>query len=448
MMPLLPLTLSRDAVTGLPGPGVFADRIDAALGGRRGGDRGIALLKVELGAVAEVRASQGHVAGDLMLRHAAMRLLEVTRAEDVATRLGTGSFGIGLIGVPDAAQAARVCARLLRGLAEPFDLPGGVVGAGARIGATFTDGDRQDGDALADQAEQALTRARADAPGSFAFFDPALDAEIGRVRRLEQDLPGAVDRGELALQFQPQIDVRTRRVVGAEALLRWHHPSLGRISPDIFIPMAEDQGEMVRIGAWVLEQACSLGATFSRPLATPFGVSVNLSPLQLRTSNFPARVGETLARSGFPPERLTLEITERMLVRNTAESLRVLAELACLGVKLSMDDFGLGHSSLAYLLQFAFDEIKVDRSFVAGADRNATSAAIVRATVGLARDLGLASTAEGVETEAQFALLEELGCTAAQGHLFSAPLDPAELASMLHAAAPDPVPLQYDQRSA
>jgi EAL domain-containing protein (putative c-di-GMP-specific phosphodiesterase class I) len=288
---------------------------------------------------------------------------------------------------------------------------------------------------LLDRARQARLRARSDGGDAFHLYDEALDAELRDHRSLERDLAHALERGQFELQYQPQIDIASRRMVGVEALLRWNHPERGRVSPDQFIPLAEDSGLIVPIGAWVLEQACAQAVRWHEAGAPLLRVSVNMSPVQFRQPDLAELVGSTLERSGLTAESLELEITERVLMQDTEANLETLRRIKSRGVRISVDDFGVGNSSLSYLRRFPFDEIKVDRSFVGALEHDPSAAAIVRATLSLGRNLGLVSVAEGVESASQLSLLDAEGCCVAQGFYFSPPVHPREIDAMIHAAA-------------
>jgi EAL domain-containing protein (putative c-di-GMP-specific phosphodiesterase class I) len=258
-----------------------------------------------------------------------------------------------------------------------------------------------------------------------------MDSELRQRKALEQDLHRALSGDQFEIRYQPQIDLATRAMVGAEALLRWHHPRQGLILPDDFIPLAEDTGLILPIGAWVLEQACAQARRWQRAGLPRFRMSVNLSPVQFRDPDLARLVRGALERGGLAPGYLELEITERTLMEDTETTLAILRDLKRLGVKISIDDFGVGHSSLGYLRRFAFDEIKLDRSFVAALEHDPSAAAIVRATLGLGHSLGLGAVAEGVESPGQLALLDAEGCRLAQGYYFSPPVSVPEIDAMV-----------------
>jgi EAL domain-containing protein (putative c-di-GMP-specific phosphodiesterase class I) len=277
------------------------------------------------------------------------------------------------------------------------------------------------------KADLALYRAKEDGRGTYRFFETGMDARAQARRLLELDLRAALKRGEFEVYYQPIRDVAKDVVVSFEALARWNHSLRGMISPANFIPLAEETGLIVPIGEWVLRQACTDAAGWSQDV----GVAVNLSPVQFKNPNLVSTVKEALRASGLPAHRLELEITESVLLQNSEATLSVLHELRGFGVRISLDDFGTGYSSLSYLRSFPFDKIKIDRSFVTELATRDDSMAIVRAVTGLGKSLGIVTTAEGVETDAQFDLLRREGCTQAQGYLFSRPRPAADVENML-----------------
>jgi len=279
-----------------------------------------------------------------------------------------------------------------------------------------------------------LRRAKADGGKAFRFFEEAMDAELRQRRALERDLHHALERGQLEVHYQPQIDITSRHMIGVEALLRWHHPERGRVPPDVFIPLAEDSKLILPIGGWVLEQACAQAVRWQQAGAAELRMSVNLSPVQFRHRDLAGLVDDTLRRTGLAPAHLELEITERVLMEDTEANLATLERLKRLGVKISIDDFGVGHSSLSYLRRFPFDELKLDRSFVSVLESDPSAAAIVRATLSLSQSLGLDAVAEGVESAGQLALLDSEGCRVAQGYYFSPPVHPREIDAMVRAS--------------
>jgi diguanylate cyclase (GGDEF)-like protein len=425
----------HDALTGLPNRGVFLERLCGALSGGRRGDRMTAVLCLDLADFKAINDTLGYAAGDLLLRHMSARLLASLRETDTLARMGPDEFAIIQADIEAPTGAARLCERLLTIMEEPFDLFGQAIHVRANIGVSLCPTDTRDPEQLLKQAGLALTRAKKEGAQTFRFFEGAMDSELRQRKALEQDLHHALQRDELEIHYQPQIDLATRAMVGAEALLRWHHPKHGAIPPDRFIPLAEDSGLILPVGAWVLEQACGQARAWQRAGLPQFCISVNLSPVQFRDPDLALVVRGALERSGLAPDHLELEITERTLMEDAETNLAILRELKQLGVKISIDDFGVGHSSLGYLRRFAFDEIKLDRSFVAALEHDPSAAAIVRATLSLGHSLGMEAVAEGVESAAQLAMLDAEGCRRAQGYYFSPPVHVQEINAMIRALA-------------
>jgi diguanylate cyclase (GGDEF)-like protein len=423
----------HDALTGLPNRGVFLERLAAALAGGRRGDRMTGVLCLDLADFRAVNDTLGYAAGDLLLRHMSARLLASLRETDTLARTGPDEFAIIQADIEAPTGAARLCERLLTIMQEPFDLFGEATHVRANIGVALCPTDSRDPEQLLKQAGMALTRAKGEGAQTFRFFESAMDSELRQRKALEQDLHHALQRDELELHYQPQIDLATRTMVGVEALLRWHHSRHGMIPPDRFVPLAEDSGLILPIGAWVLEQACSQARRWQRAGLPELRMSVNLSPVQFRDPELAVMVRGALERSGLAPTCLELEITERTLMEDTEANLAILRELKQLGVKISIDDFGVGHSGLGYLRRFSFDQIKLDRSFVAALEHDPSAAAIVRATLSLGQSLGLDAVAEGVESAGQLALLDSEGCRLAQGYYFSPPVHAQEIDGMVRA---------------
>ncbi|MGH6943247.1 MAG: putative bifunctional diguanylate cyclase/phosphodiesterase [Geminicoccaceae bacterium] len=422
----------------MPTYGVFLERLSALISGTRRSDRAVAVLCVDLADFESINDRLGHSAGDLLIRHTSARLLSKLRDTDTLVRLAADEFAIIQTDVHGPESVAKLCERLLAITDEPFDLLGHSVLAGANIGVAVhpTDGSRSE--QLLQRAREALRRARAEGSRAFRFFDEAMDRELRKRKALEQDLHHVLERSQLEIEYQPQIDITTRRMVGVEALLRWHHPERGRIAPDHFIPLAEDNGLILPIGTWVLEQACAQAVAWQQAGADDLRVAVNLSPVQFRHPDLVGLISEILERIGLAPHHLELEITERVLLEATGDNLDTLRRLKALGVGISIDDFGVGHSSLSYLRRFPFDEIKVDRSFFGDLAHDPSATAIVRAALSFGRSLGLNAVAEGVESAEQLALLDAEGCRVAQGYYFSPPVSPREIDAMIGASSLTP----------
>jgi diguanylate cyclase (GGDEF) domain len=347
-------------------------------------------------------------------------------------RLGGDEFAIVQVSSTQTSDVSALAARLIEVVGAPYDLDGHQVNVGASIGIAIapTDGDKPD--PLMKSADLALYRAKADGGCDYRFFEVEMDARMQARRALELDLRKAIVNGEFELYYQPIIDVKTRQITSCEALLRWHHPERGIVSPVEFIPVAEHTGLIVPLGEWVLRQACAEAVRWPKHVT----IAVNLSPAQFKSRNLVPTVVNALAASGLPAARLELEITEMVLVQDNDGAFAILHQLRDLGIRIAMDDFGTGYSSLGYLRSFPFDKIKIDQSFIQDLPAKQDSVAIVRAVVGLSSSLGITTTAEGVETEEQLASLTAEGCNEFQGFLFSLPKTAADIARLFGELAP------------
>jgi diguanylate cyclase (GGDEF)-like protein len=429
---------NHDPLTGLPNRALFEDRLHRAIERRRAepGTGHVAVLFVDLDDFKVVNDSLGHEAGDRLLTVVAERLRNVVRPQDVIARFGGDEFTVLLADVADETEARRVADRLTAALHGPIVLDGQRRYVTASIGLSMgLDGDGGDSQALLRDADAAMYRAKEAGKARTSVFDaPMRDAAVERLE-LETALRGAISRDELRLVFQPVVALPSGRVDGCEALLRWDHATLGRITPDRFIGIAEQTGLIVPIGAWVVREACRVAATWPDDIS----VSVNVSPRQLGTTDLPDIVHVALIMSGLAPERLCLEITETALI-NDAETIGgTLAALKALGVRLAIDDFGVGHASLMHLRRLLpVDTLKIDKSFVDGIASDAEDSAIVAGVVQLAHSLGLVAVAEGVEHPEQAEILTRMGCQAAQGYLFARPLESPVVAELLTAEATTP----------
>jgi diguanylate cyclase (GGDEF)-like protein len=416
----------HDALTNLPNRTLFRERLDQALRDTRHDDH-VAVLFLDLDHFKAINDSLGHPTGDNLLKEVADRLKGCIRARDTVCRLGGDEFAVVQVGGDPQASPANLANRLIDVIGAPYEIQGHQITIGVSIGIAVTPGDGRDPDELLKNADLALYRAKADGRGIFHFFEVGMDARAQARRLLEVDLRGALLRGEFLVYYQPIQDLMTGQVTGFEALVRWNHPLRGLIEPLNFIPVAEETGLIVPIGDWVLRSACLDAAGWSRDVC----VAVNLSPAQFKSRNLVPSVVSALVISGLAACRLELEITESVLLQDSEVTLATLHKLRALGVKISMDDFGTGYSSLSYLRSFPFDKIKIDRSFVNELASRDDSMAIVRAVTGLGKSLGISTTAEGVETIEQLALLRLEGCNQVQGYLFSPARPAADVESIL-----------------
>ncbi|MBD9428105.1 EAL domain-containing protein [Pseudomonas sp. PDM15] len=412
----------HDALTNLPNRLLIRDRMEQAIGRARRDDEQVALLFLDLDNFKTINDSLGHAAGDELLQEVARRLKETVRDIDTVSRQGGDEFLMVLADVADLAAVSSVAALVQQKLAQPFALKGMQIVTSISIGISLFPGDGDDFDTLLKHADMAMYQAKSAGRNGFCFFDEQMNADTHERLALELDLRQALSRDEFVLHYQPIVDLHGGRLLAAEALLRWQHPQRGTLGPDRFIRVAEESGLIVEIGEWVLGEACRQAMLWQAAGLPRFAVSVNLSAVQFRRGNLEAMVRAALNRFGLAPACLELELTESILLQDSAQ-LRRLKEL---GVKLSIDDFGTGYSSLSYLQRFQVDKLKIDQSFVRGLTGNAQNQAIVTAIVQMARSLGLHTTAEGIEDEPTRALLTELGCDQGQGFLFAKPLAAAE----------------------
>ena len=415
----------HDELTGLPNRVRFRERLNESIG-LGSTSQPVALLCIDLDRFKAVNDTLGHPIGDELLRIVALRLGECVRQTDLVARLGGDEFAVIQIGAPQPAAARSLAERLVQAMALPFVIGGQQVLVGTSVGIALSPDDGIDPDELLKRADLALYDAKAAGRGTYSLFRPLMGEQAQSRRRLEIDLRCAADNGELELHYQPIVAVNAgpgdgaRKVVGFEALLRWRHPLHGMVMPDTFIPLAEETGLIESIGEWVLNRA------FDAALCWPahVGVAVNLSPLQLKSGNLVRIVTAALQRTGLAPRRVDLEITESVALAENSINVAILHELRGLGVRISLDDFGVGFSSLSYLRSFPFGKIKIDRSFTRDVVGSRHVAAIVKAMTTLSKSLDMVITAEGVETEAQLDCLRELGVDEAQGYLMG-PARPA-----------------------
>jgi predicted signal transduction protein with EAL and GGDEF domain len=341
----------------------------------------------------------------------------VVRGNELVARLGGDEFAIVQQGGGQPASAGLLCERLAAALEEPFAIGEQSVSISASVGVAIFPTDAGGAADLIKNADMALYRAKSEGRGLARFYEAAMDEALRQRRQLEADLRLAIEKEELNVHYQPLAQLETGTVIGFEALLRWNHPELGAIGPDVFIRLAEESGLIIRLGEWVLREACAEAARWNPPLK----LSVNLSPLQFTQDDLVGSVRRVLDETGLDPARLDLEITEGLLIKDAGGALATLERLKALGVEISMDDFGTGYSSLSYFRMFPFDKVKIDRSFIRDMVESPQARAIVRSVIGLSHGLGMPVVAEGVETAEQLALLRGKGCDQVQGYLISRP---------------------------
>ena len=426
----------KDALTGLANRTLFQDRVEHALMRAQRNPGVVAVLFADLDGFKDVNDTLGHAVGDEVLAAVAQRLQASFRAADTAARLGGDEFAVLLEDLDDPQGAVALVERFLEELARPFVLGTGTLTVRASIGIALN---RAGTDAaeLLRNADLAMYTAKAAGRDRYQLFEDGMHAAVVQRVQLEQELERTVAQGELVLHYQPVIALATGRLAGLEALVRWQHPTRGLLGPDEFLPQAEVSGAIVGIGSWVLDEACrQAGRWKARHPEYPLTMAVNLSPRQLFDTDMVDTVDAALARGGLAPSELVLELTESVMVRDTATTLDRLNRLKSLGVGLAIDDFGTGYSSLSYLRSLPFDVLKIDKQFIRGVE-GGDSSAFARAIVKLAQTLGMETVAEGVEEAGQAAELVRLGCTMAQGYYFARPLTVEGVDALLAATGRD-----------
>jgi diguanylate cyclase (GGDEF)-like protein len=421
----------QDPLTGLPNRTLLLDRLEQALVQAQRGSYHLALLFLDLDRFKTINDTLGHMAGDELLRQAGVRLKESLRDGDTVARLGGDEFVVLLPRVSTSRHAGSVAEKVLATLGTPFAVSGHELYLSGSLGISIYPRDGNDPETILKHADTALYRAKEEGRGQYQFFDAGMNLQARERLWLEHSLRGAVGRGELVLHYQPQVDLSSGEVSGAEALVRWLHPERGMIVPAQFIPIAEETGMITELGGWVLLTACRQAANWRDAGLGLRRIAVNLSVRQLRQPNFAQRVGATLAETGLPAESLELEITESSIMADPKRSVAVLRELHAMGVQLAVDDFGTGYSSFGYLKRLPLHRIKIDRSFVQDIPTDPDDAAIVQAMLAMARQLGIGVVAEGVETAEQCRFLSRHHCDEAQGYAFSRPLSVEALDEIL-----------------
>ncbi|MCA1376851.1 MULTISPECIES: EAL domain-containing protein [unclassified Bradyrhizobium] len=417
----------HDALTELPNRVLLKARLEPALADTRGGNLHLAVLLLDLDRFKEVNDTLGHPAGDLLLRSVAARLLDCIRETTFVARLGGDEFAIVDYVTNPAADAASLAEAIHGALSEPFDLGDHQVIVGTSIGIALAPRDGADSDTILRSADLALYSAKSGGRGAFRFFEPELDRLLHARRNLERDLRKALARSEFELHYQPFVNLKSGETCGFEALLRWHHPERGLVSPGEFIPVAEETGLILPLGEWVLRTACAEAAKWRSDLK----IAINLSPAQFRSKELVSTIVSALAASGIASDRLELEVTETVIMHDSGTVFAALSQLRELGVRIALDDFGTGYSSLSFLQKFPFDKIKIDRSFVSELSSPMEEPhRIARAVVQFATSLGKTSTAEGVETAEQLDILRQEGCVEAQGFHLSPPIRASTIARL------------------
>jgi diguanylate cyclase (GGDEF)-like protein len=416
----------HDMLTNLPNRVLFREHLESEFS-RVQPDRGFAVHCLDLDHFKTVNDTLGHPIGDELLKLVAVRLTEAVPSTDFIARIGGDEFAVVQANVARPEQCSQLAARIVELVSQPYDIDGRHIVIGASIGIAIAPGDGANPDTLLKNADMALYRAKEDGRGTHRFFEREMDKRLQSRRALELDLRKAIANGEFEVYYQPIIDLQGGKATGLEALLRWNHPERGFIPPAEFIPLAEETGLILPLGEWVLRTACLHASKWPREVS----VAVNLSAMQFKGRSLVQLTMNALAASGLAAARLDLEITESVLLQDEANTLAVLHQLRELGVQISMDDFGTGYSSLAYLRNFPFDRIKIDRSFVNEMLVRQDCRAIVRAVIGLAKSLDITTVIEGIETREQFQAAKAEGCDLGQGYLFSKAMPEREVAAFL-----------------
>jgi len=431
----------HDSLTGLPNRAVFTDHLARHVGKAAEHHEPLAVLCIDLDGFKTVNDIYGHPAGDELLIEVAQRLRSVTRGHELVSRLGGDEFAVVQEGGSQPGHADLLAERIIAALRAPFTIGGQSIRISASIGVAVFPADAGSAADLIKNADMALYRAKGEGRGLCRFYEAAMDEALRQRRQLDTDLRTALGNGELKVHYQPLAELESGDIVGFEALLRWDHPRHGPISPEMFIRLAEESGFIIKLGEWVLHEACAEATRWKPPLK----LSVNLSPLQFLQADLVGAVARVLAETGLAPARLELEVTEGLLIKDANGALAILQELKALGVQISMDDFGTGYSSLSYFRMFPFDKVKIDRSFVADMIANPQARAIIRSVIGLGHGLGVPVVAEGVETAEQLAALRDEGCDQVQGYLIARPNPISHFESVVMdrgAAAAKVVPLR------
>jgi diguanylate cyclase (GGDEF)-like protein len=382
----------------------------------------VALLFLDLDSFKDINDSLGHPAGDLLLQEVAKRLRRIARAQDTVARLGGDEFLIVLTGVKEATDVAVAAERLMDAMTAEFVVQGHLLNVSCSLGISVFPDHGAESETLIKNADAAMYSAKDNGRRNFQFFTETMNAQVMERLKLESSLRLALDRRELFLMYQPQMDIATRRIVGLEALLRWQHPELGLVPPDKFIRIAENSGLIVPIGEWVLRTSCFQARKWQEEGLPAVSVAVNVSAVQFRQEDFCDTIKKVLDETGLDPRYLELELTESLLVGDAELTVSVIQELKRMGVTLAIDDFGTGYSSFSYLRRFQVSKLKVDRSFIQHVATNPNDAAITAAIISMAKSLNLKVIAEGVEDEAQMSFLRAHDCDEIQGYYFSKPL--------------------------
>ena len=431
----------HDALTGLPNRLLLSDRIEQAVALAKRHNKPVAVLFLDLDGFKHINDTLGHAIGDKLLQSVGNRLVSCVRLSDTVSRQGGDEFVILVSDMSEAPDAAIAARRFLQVLGEPHSLDGHELQITASIGISVFPDDGVDAPTLIKAADTAMYKVKASGRHGYQFFEPAMRAGAVEREYLEEGLHHAIENREFALHYQPKIDIRTGAMTGAEALIRWTHPTRGAIPPGVFIPVAETCGLISKLGSWALREACEQGRRWTEAGLPPITLAVNVSPIEFEKRDFLQGVLNVLDETGYNPKHLELEMTEGVLMKRAASTDAMLKGLKDTGLRLALDDFGTGYSSLSYLTKFPIDTIKIDQSFVRQISTDPTETAIVTAVISMAHSLNLMVVAEGVETREELDFLSNLGCDEAQGYYFSRPVPAAAFMPLLQKAASNQRPV-------
>lgn len=422
-----------DALTNIPNRFLSLDRLSQLLREAQRDNEQLAVMFIDLDDFKKINDSLGHEMGDRLLVEASNRFINVMRKQDTVGRLGGDEFIVLVKSLKDANDATLIAQNLMQQLQKPFMIDGHELLVSASIGIAIYPNDGEDASTLLRHSDIAMYRAKEKGRNNYSFFTKSMNQKVAYRLKLEGKMHGALQREEFSIMYQPQIDVASGSIIGAEALLRWNNQQLGQVSPVDFIPVAEQSGMIIDIGEYVIEESLKYLSSIPKISNTPFRMAVNISPRQLRNTNLVQFISDAIKRHNVNPESLELEITEGVLMVGSRYVNDVLYSLSEFGIALSMDDFGTGYSSMSYLRQYPFDLLKIDRNFVAGISENKADKELVIATIAMAKALGLKVVAEGVETHEQYHILNSLDCDYAQGYLFGKPMTPEALIDIVNA---------------
>jgi diguanylate cyclase (GGDEF)-like protein len=421
----------HDALTGLPNRRLFRDIIGLELAQARRNRKKFAILFLDLDRFKEINDALGHSIGDRLLKEVSVRFRESIRKSDTVARIGGDEFNIVLADLARSEDAREIASKIVKSLREPIVVDGHELHITTSVGISVYPEDSEEIDSLLQFADMAMYHAKESGRNTFTFYNPSINVSSLERMKLENWLRQTIRRGELFVQYQPQVEIRSRRIAYAEALVRWNHPDRGPLPPQEFIPLAEETGFITDIDEWVLRTVCAQARSWKDAGLYSFCVTVNLSARQFQCPDLVGRISAILRETGMEPGCLNIEVTETTAMSNIERTASQLRELSGMGVHISIDDFGTGYSSLNYLKKLPIERLKIDKSFIRDIAKSPDDRAIIGAVTSMARKMGIKTVAEGVETEEQLEFLRSSGCDEAQGFLFSPPLPPEEFSELV-----------------